>query len=317
MNRLINLEYYRIFCEVAQAGSITAAAGRLCISQPAVSQTIRQLEDGLGSMLFVRAQKGVRLTAEGEVLYSFVKKGMVQIRAGEEAFRSMIDLEQGEIRIGASDMTLRFYLLPYLERFHRQYPKIKVKVTNGPTPETLRFLREGRIDFGIVSSPFDSGQFRVFPVRKAEDCVIAGRQFAHYRDRVLPLSELERLPVICLEQNTSTRAGTDAWLKQNGVVLCPEFELATSDMIVQFVRRNLGVGLIVKDFAAEYVESKELFYLRFERPFPQREFCIASSEKHIMSRAARALLHILGQEEASERPESRTEEKGLVQSAKK
>ena len=298
----MNLEYYRIFCEVARAGSITAAAGRLCISQPAVSQTIRQLEEGLGSPLFVRAQKGVRLTAEGEVLYSFAERGLDQIRAGEEAFRSMIDLEQGEVRIGASDMTLRFYLLPYLERFHRQYPKIKVKVTNGPTPETLRFLREGRIDFGIVSSPFESGQFCVLPVRKAEDCVIAGRQFERCRDRVLPLSELDRLPVICLEQNTSTSAGTDAWLKQNGVVLHPEFELATSDMIVQFVRRNLGVGLIVKDFACEYVESGELFYMRFEQPFPEREFCIAASEKQIMSRAARALLQMLIQDKTSEGP---------------
>lgn len=290
---MMNLEYYRIFYEAAKAGSITAAAAKLCISQPAVSQTIKQLEEGLGSPLFLRASKGVRLTTEGEVLFSYVEKGLHELQAGEEAFRSMIDLEQGEIRIGASDMTLRFYLLPFLEQFHEKYPSIKVQVTNGPTPETLRFLKEGRIDFGIVSSPSELSQLSAVPVRKVQDCVIAGRRFEQLKGRVLTFSEFDRLPVICLEQNTSTRAGVDAWLKQNGIVLHPEFELATSDMIVQFVRRNLGVGLVVKDFAKEYVESGELFYLQFEQPFPEREFCIVTREKKVMSKAAGALLQML------------------------
>lgn len=72
--------------------------------------------------------------------------------------RRMKDLETGEIRIGASDMTLQFYLLPYLEQFHEQYPNIKVTVSNGPTPETLEALYQGHIDFGIVSTPFETKQ---------------------------------------------------------------------------------------------------------------------------------------------------------------
>lgn len=289
-----NLEYYKIFYEVAKAGSITAAAAGLCISQPAVSQTIKQLEAGLGSPLFIRTQKGVRLTTEGEVLYSYLERGFEQITAGEEAFRSMIDLEQGEIRIGASDMTLQFYLLPYLEQFHVQYPKIKVRVTNGPTPETLKFLEEGRIDFGIVSSPPAGDQISVRPVRKIEDCFIAGSRFKRLQGRVLNYQELECLPVICLEQNTSTRTCADRYLKENGVVLQPEFELATSDMIVQFVRRSLGIGLVVKDFAKGYVDTGELFYLEFEHSMPEREICIVTKGKDaVMSKAARALLELL------------------------
>lgn len=289
----MNLEYYRIFCEVARAGSITAAAARLCISQPAVSQTIKQLEEGLGSSLFVRAPKGVRLTAEGEVLFSYIDDGLGRILAGEEAFRSMIDLEQGKVCIGASDMTLRFYLLPYLEQFHKKYPKIKVKVSNNPTPETIRLLKAGEIDFGAVSSPSDTKQLKIKTVRKIEDCAVAGKRFARLKDKMLSLEELLELPVICLESNTSTRAGMDAYLKQNGIVLRPEFELATSDMIVQFVRRNLGVGLVMKEFAEEYINSEELFCLQFKNPFPFREFFIAEREKQVMSKAARALLEML------------------------
>ena len=133
----INLEYYKIFYYVGKQKSITLAAEELAISQPAVSQAVRHLEEALGSPLFVRTSKGVRLTTEGEVLYSYIKRGYETIRLGEKKFLEMLDLEEGELCIGASDMTLQFYLLEYLEHFHEKYPKIRVTVKNAPTPETL------------------------------------------------------------------------------------------------------------------------------------------------------------------------------------
>ena len=174
----LNLEYYRIFYYVAKVQSITGAANELCISQPAVSQAIRLLEKNIGVSLFVRNPKGVRLTKEGEVLYSYVKKGYEQIVEGEYRLKKMLNLECGEIEIGASDMTLQFYLLPFLEKFHMQYPDIKVRVTNGPTPETMRYLKEGTIDFGIVSGPLEeSEELMIKPVREIEDVFVAGSRF--------------------------------------------------------------------------------------------------------------------------------------------
>lgn len=113
----------------------------------------------------------------------------------------MLDLEIGELRIGASDMTLRFYLLPYLERFHEKYPGIKVTVSNAPTPETLASLLKGKIDFGVVSTPFDSVQgIRMMRVKAIEDIFIGGLKFISYKNRTLDLQELESLPIISLEK---------------------------------------------------------------------------------------------------------------------
>lgn len=131
-----NLEYFKVFYYTAKSGSVTGAAALLSISQPAVSQSLRQLESSLGVTLFARASRGVKLTAEGELLYSYVKQGYEQMEIGVEKVLQMRNLELGEVRIGASDMTLQFYLLPFLEKFHERYPEIKVCVTNGPTPET-------------------------------------------------------------------------------------------------------------------------------------------------------------------------------------
>jgi DNA-binding transcriptional LysR family regulator len=167
---------------------------------------------------------------------------------GEEKFKKMLDLENGEIRIGASDMTLQFYLLPYLEKFHEKFPRIKVTVTNAPTPETLEYLYAGKIDFGIVSEPFDAKpEIEAVRVREIQDIFVAGSRFNYLKDKILDFKALEELPIISLEHNTSSRRFIDEFLQANGVVLMPEFELAMSDIIVNFAGRSLGVGCVVRD----------------------------------------------------------------------
>lgn len=289
-----NLEYYKVFYHVARAGSLTVAAGELNISQPAVSQSLKQLETTLAVKLFTRASKGIRLTAEGELLYGYVAKGCEQIALGEQKLKQMMNLELGEIHIGASDMTLQYYLLPYLEQFHEKYPGIRVVVSNAPTPETLGNLQDGRIDFGVVSTPFeDRGELRTIVVREIEDVFVAGRKFIQYKNRMLDLQELEKMPIICLEGVTSTRSYMDSFLQKNNVVIRPEFELATSDMIVQFALRNLGVGCVVRDFAERYVEEGRLFELRFNMIIPKRHFCVVTNPKNPLSVAARNMLELL------------------------
>ncbi|MGN1180788.1 MAG: LysR family transcriptional regulator [Suilimivivens sp.] len=289
-----NLEYYKVFYYVAECGSLTLAAAKLSISQPAVSQALKQLEESLNARLFIRVSRGIRLTKEGETLYFHIKKGYEEIELGENKLRQMLNLESGELRIGASDMTLRFYLLPFLEKYHEQYPHIKVTVTNAPTPETLELLKEGKIDFGVVSTPFkESRELSVMKVKEIEDCFVAGRKFIQYKNRMLDLQELEKLPLISLEKNTSTRTYMDQFLLKNGVEMHPEFELATSDMIVQFTRRNLGVGSVMKEFASEDLESGKLFELRFNKIIPKRKICVVTKTKVSVSRAAQELLFML------------------------
>ena len=229
-----NMEYYKVFYYVGKLSSITEAAKELNISQPAVSQSIHQLEKSLDCTLFQRTARGMKLTSEGNLLYRYVKRGYEQIDLGQQRLGQLLHLDAGEVRIGASDMTLRFFLLPYLEKFHELYPGIKVSVTNGPTPETLQYLSDDRIDFGVVSTP--------------------------------------------LEGRTSTRDYIEAFLAKENVEIHPEFELATSDMIVQFALRNLGVGCVVKDFAKEYLDSGILFELRFNKMIPKRQMCVVIDE---------------------------------------
>lgn len=285
-----SLDRYRVFVQAARQGSLSLAAQSLYLSQPAVSRSIQALEESLRCSLFVRTPKGVRLTAEGETLLRYVEAGLEQVELGERKVREQLNLESGEICVGASDMTLQFFLLPYLERFHSLYPGVHIHVTNGPTPETLEALRRGRIDFGIVSEPVpEEVGCRFRPVGTIRDIFVAGERFAPFRGQTLPLAALEELPLICLEKNTSTRRYTDAFFAQNGVALAPEFELATSSLIVQFARRNLGVGCVVEDFAREALAEGSVFRLTLEKEPPPRRLCIVQGETPPPKAAARLL----------------------------
>lgn len=296
-----NLEYYKVFYYVAGSGSLTAAAETLAISQPAVSQSVRLLENLLDTKLFVRAPRGVRLTKEGELLYNYVAKGYEQFELGEKKLKQMLNLELGEIHIGASDMTLQYYLLPFLECFHEKYPGIRVAVTNAPTPETLQNLQAGRLDFGVVSTPFErTASIQAENVREIEDIFVAGRKFIQYKNKMLDLQELEKMPLIFLEGITSTRNNMEAFLRENQVEVHPEFELATSEMIVQFALRNLGVGCVVRDFAQEYLNQGQLFELRFNQIIPRRHFCVVTDQRNPMSAAAENLLRLFHERRAGD-----------------
>lgn len=291
-----NLEYYKVFYYVASEKSITQAAKKLTLSQPAVSQSMKQLETTLGTKLILRSARGIRLTPEGEILFDYVKRGYEEMERGERMLDKLLNLETGEVRIGASDMTLQFYLLSFLEQFHDAYPGIKVQVTNGPTPETLQYLREGRIDFGIVTGPLSLGadeSIEAIEVRQIHDIFVAAHKFTQLKNHMVSFEDLPQYPIISLEKNTSTRKYVDEVLSAGGVVLHPEFELATSDMIVQFALKNLGIGCVVKDFALPYLESGKLFELRFKQMIPKREMYIIKNAQLPMSKAAEQLLSIL------------------------
>ena len=122
---------------------------------------------------------------------------------------------------------------------------------------------------------------------------VAGRRFEELKGRRLSYQELTGYPVMCLEGNTSTRSYVEEFLREREVKLQPEFELPTSDMLVQFAIRNLGIASVVSDFADEYLKNGELFLLEFEEAVPHRQFCIVSDERIPMSAAASKLLAMM------------------------
>ena len=148
-----NLSAYRIFYTVANAKNISKAARELFISQPAISKSIQKLEDSLGCRLFIRSSKGVSLTEEGNLLYSYVKDAFDALSLGEKKLKRSIELGAGHLNIGVSSTLCKYILLPYLKEFIRLHPYIRISITCQSTNETLKLLEEDKIDIGLVGKP--------------------------------------------------------------------------------------------------------------------------------------------------------------------
>lgn len=290
----INLELYRVFYFTAKAGSLSKASHQLFISQPAVSQAIKQLEEKLGGQLFFRTSKGIKLTREGEIVYKYIEPAYNFIIAAEAEFTQMLNLSKGAIKIGASDMSCKYYLLPYLESFHQNFPQIKIHLTNGPTPETIDLLKKGSIDFGVISLPVEEDERLVIKeVMTIQDCFVAGENYIELKGKPVHLSQLLKYPVLLLEKATSTRRYIDEYVRKYGLVLNPEIELATSDLLVEFARKGFGISCVVRNFAQEDIDKSNLFEIQLEEVIPPRQIGIVTLKDAPLSAAAKKFIGII------------------------
>ncbi|MFB9324805.1 LysR family transcriptional regulator [Paenibacillus aurantiacus] len=288
-----SLEWYRVFYWTAKLGSLTKAAEQLHITQPAVSHTLKQLEAGLGGPLFFRTAKGVTLTGEGEMLFRYIEQGMQLIDLGERKLAEMHNLECGEISIGASDTLCRHFLLPQLERFHRRYPDIRIKVTNRTTPETLALLKEGRIDFGLVNLPADDPKVDFRPSASLQECLVGGPAYAELAGSPLPINDLRRYPLLLLESGGSTRRFLDDYALACGAHLAPEFELGSLDLLAQFAQSGFGLTIIAREYVTDQLASGLLVEIPLHPPIPARHIGIATLKGVPLSSAASRFLEFL------------------------
>ena len=290
----VNLEWYRVFYWIAKTGSLSRAAERLHITQPAVSHTVKQLEISLGGQLFFRTTKGVTLTKEGEVLFHYLEQAFNYVEIGEKAIAEMNQLNSGEIAIGASDTLCKHFLLPYLERFHERHPSVRIRVTNRTTPETLALLKEGKIDFGIVSLPASDKQVDFRESAPLQDCLVGGTLYRELAaGRATPIDALNEYPLLLLEAGASTRRYLDDYAASHGVTLKPEFELGSIDLLVQFARSGFGLAFVIRDYVQEELRTGELVEIPLNPPIPARHIGIATLRGVPLSSATKSFLQLL------------------------
>lgn len=272
----VKLELYRVFKEVAEAGNITAAAQTLFISQSAVSQSIKQLEAELQTRLFARNSRGVTLTADGRMLYEYVRSAMGLLETGEEKLSQSRDLQMGHLTIGASDTVTSQFLLPYLDRFHRQYPAIHIQIISGRSHKVLGLLQSGKVDIAFASTPQEGASLETFPCLATHSIFVAGAEYPCDFDHVYTLEEIARFPLILLERKASSRLYLEKYFLQNGLHLHPEIELGARSLLVDLAAIGFGVAGVTEEFVRRELDSGRLRKLRTSFDIPPRsvDLCV-------------------------------------------
>ena len=289
----IKLDYYKVFCIVAECQSFSAAAKRLYMTQPAVSQTIMQLEGELGISLFKRNTRGVVLTSEGHLLYEYIHTAMNLIQAGEQKIKETLNLTHGELKIGVGDTISRFFLLPYLEEFHTKFPNIKLKIINRTTLEQCELLKSGEIDLAICNLPIEDPALEVRECLTIHDIFVGGEEYRKLSKNPVSLEKLMKLPLIFLEKKSNSRQYVEHYLLTEGIKLNPEIELGSHDLLLEFAKINLGISCVVKEFAKDYLEREEVFEIRLMQPIPRRSIGCLGLKSVPLSPASTEFLAII------------------------
>lgn len=288
-----NLELYRVFDAVCRVGSFSEAAKELYISQPAVSQAVRQLEEALKAKLFIRSGRGISLTAEGEALKDYVSSALAMISSGENRVFELRGMLTGELRIGAGDTVARWYLLDAIRSFHETYPNIVLKMTNRTSQETIALLHAGQIDVGFVNMPVASDGVIFEKCLDIHDVFMAGESFSYLKDRTVSLEELASVPLIMLERRSATRRYVDDFFLAHGVTLRPQLELGAHHLLLDYAEIGLGVACVMREFSAHALGRRGMFELTPEAPLPGRGIAACWLEKPGLSPAARKFLEML------------------------
>ena len=291
----IDFELYRIFYVVANNGNITKASEELNISQPAVSKSIKNLEDQLGGTLFVRTKRGVILTDEGKEFYEYIKHAMEYINNAENKFTDLINLETGSIRIGVSTTLTREFLLPYLEQFHELYPNIDIQIMTYLTSDLVPKLRNGLIDLIILNlNGYNYGDdIEITKCRKINDCFVVSNKYIDLVDKELSLKDLNNYPLILQAKGSNTREFLDNFAREHGVILKPNIELASYSLEVEFTKIGLGIGYATREYIKDYLKNKQLYELKLKEKIPSRYIGIATSKNHVPSFSTKKLIEII------------------------
>lgn len=265
----VRLELYRVFLEVAKQGNISAAAQNLFISQSAVSQSVKQLEEQLQVRLFSRSTRGVSLTSEGKLLLEYVSPALGLLQSGEEKIAASRQLLTGELIIGASDTVTKTYLLSRLEAFHKDYPDIRIRILNGTTSMVLDYLHAGQVDIAFASEAPDETVYSVRHCVDTHTIFVAAPDYLEF-DKVYTMEEIAALPLILLERKASSRVYVERYFQEHGVQIHPEIELGSHNLLISLARIGLGVACVTEEFSLSGLSRGVIVPLKTDFEIPPR-----------------------------------------------
>ena len=286
----VDLELYRVFYTVAKHKHMTKASEELHISQPAISQSIKKLENQLGGTLFLRSNKGMELSEEGKMFYEYVKGALELINNAENEFTSFKDLSKGEVKIGCSTTLTKLVLVESLRDFHLDYPNININITNDLTSNLINDLKLGKLDFVIFNeSNIRETNLNLEKIKELKQGFIYNPEF--YDDNVNTFEDLNNVPLILQKEESNSRKLLDYIALQNNVKLVPKMEVVSQELIAEFTNIGLGIGFAIIDLAKR--NFKILKELNINKKIPNINIYLATNKSVSLTFASKTFIKYL------------------------
>ncbi|WP_248745058.1 transcriptional regulator CynR [Pseudomonas sp. MWU12-2037] len=286
------LRHIRYLLAVADHRNFTRAAEALHVSQPTLSQQIRQLEDSLGAALFDRSGRSIRLTDAGEAYVRFARLALQDLEAGKRAMHDVQDLSRGSLRLAMTPTFTAYLIAPLLHRFHSLYPGITLSVEEMTQDRLEAALAEDRLDIGIAFTGMHLADIQGEALFSETLSLMVGAAHPQATGKTLTADELERQSLVLLSQDFATRQHIDLYCRQHGIVPRIAIEANSISAIVELVRRGQLATILP---AAIALEQPGLVALGLTPGLPQRTVALLSRRGAWRSAACQAFATLAGQ----------------------
>lgn len=293
-----NLELYKIFYMVANCGNISLASEKLYISQPAVSKSIQKLELIVGTKLFSRNSRGVKLTEEGRIFYDYIDRAIKELNLGEKVLEKLKKRELGSFKLGVSTTLCKNFLIPKLKGFIKAYPNIEIKIRNHTSTDNLNLLEKGEVDLCIISEPLvKKDLYKFIKLADIHDIFVANPDYMSS----LQLKHLEDIFLVAsfllLEPTNISRMYIDKYFSNIGVKIKPEIEISNMDILVEFAKIGLGITVAIKEFVNSEIVKGELIEIPVKPMIPKRNIGLVYNRNIPLSIAAETFIRYVRGEE--------------------
>lgn len=285
-----DLNLYKVFYVVSKTKNISHAANELYISQPAVSKSIKSLENNLNIKLFNRNSKGVSLTKEGKVLFSHIEKAFHEITLGEDNINKLKNKEIGSIKLGISSILGKNYFIPKLEKFINRFPNFKLKIVNNNTTDDLELIKNDDLDLAIVCEPISDDDIEFIKLEEAKDIFVASPKYLKSISKDNIFSEGS---FMLLEKNNITRKHIDNYFYNIGISITPDIEASNMGFLIDCAKMGLGITSVLIDFVKEDFKNGNLVEVPLEIPIASRYIGIAYKKNTSLSIAENTLISFL------------------------
>ncbi len=271
----MNIDYnlYKIFLYLFEEKSISKTAAKLYVSQPAISYSLKELESQLGYTLFYRNSKGIEPTNEAKELYSYVSTAFNIFKDAEEHIKNLNDLNIGCIRIGTPSHIGVSYLSSYIAEFRKLYPGIKFEIISKSTKDMVEMLETRKLDFIVDTLPIDSKKkVTKITVAKLKNC------FAYNKNSMKNVTietekDLQKYPLVLPSVTSSIRFKLDEYMESKNINLSPTVESWTNEMMVELVKKGIGIGYFIKNLIISQNDSDNFEIIEFDDNLPDVDIC--------------------------------------------
>ena len=279
MNNNINLNLYKSFYDVARFGSFSKAAEFTYTTQPAISKAIKKLEEDLGVKLFHRKSNGVELTEKGKELLYYVEKSYGSILTGTRLITENDNLDRGKLCIGMPTNSGNLYVYDKVTDFHKRYPNIDIYIFTGTTSYLMSLLDTHMIDLIIDTAPVtSSNKDFVSGVLYEVDYCFAYKDKKY--DKVKSIKDLVEEKLILPLPETKNRNDLDEVFIKNNVMPKNVLNIHTSEMIIDFIKMDAGIGYVMYDLVKKDVENGELKVVKIKK-LPKAQIMLAYNKKYL------------------------------------